>query len=861
MKLSVNYAEIITLAKEKTGKEITLTTLNDKTVKVGYMCRYSIGEYLSRESFEIQEKGMQASITPIIMKKLIFTLLLTCSITLHAQHLLFKGVNMHMPLQEFVVALEARDCHYYHVEDTYALMSGNVFGATPHYFCVHQNFGSYVHSIDLGYAFKNQKEADAFRTILLNTIKKEYPMLNSRKEQTWYNFEGDEGDISIFSGKKNEFAGGDVIYPLETTYVVSVNINDSQRPHRIDYEITNDDTHEVAVVKCVIDKNSKDEYEKDFFSITVPETITLQGEQYMVTTIGENAFSYCDQLQSINMPKTIINIKKNAFYGCDGLKSVFLPKNVKEIAPSAFWNSHNITRIDVDEENPYLCSKDGIVFSKDMKTLICMPQGFSGAYNLPKGVKHLAEHSMVADNLTSVVLPEGLETIGDEAFFWDKNLRNINFPSTLRSIGETAFLKCQLLESIILPEGLKDISRSTFSDCSSIQVLTLPSSLKNIGESAFYGIGYKGMVNIPDSVISIGEKAFSFSSCTHFHIPSSLIFLGNEAFSYSKADFSVSKENAYFFSENGALYDKEKTTLIAFPNNCKSNIVIDKGIKSIANGAFMGNRKILRITLPETLQTIGNKAFEFCDNLLEVSIPENIIEIGEKAFSMCYHLKSVTLPTPTSIKRIGPYFVGDNTSVYVPDENLDFYKESGIIIKDDRYFAKNISIEPISTYKPLEYREPSDLADKMFACIKVKDDVWTLTVDRIKEYCKEVDLVENPRFTNNCITNQSFELLKIESLNEDFIINFSRINYDENRKCISTESAIDCIGYEEAVADYIYSKLKKGRKLIQKNDRHSYIIQKKDTVTFIIPEKSRGLVFIVNVQTNSPLYEQLVSKM
>lgn len=827
---------------------------------MGYICRYSIGEYLSRESFEIQEKGMQASITPIIMKKLIFALLLTCSITLHAQHLLFKGVNMHMPLQEFVVALEARDCHYYHVEDTYALMSGNVFGATPHYFCVHQNFGSYVHSIDLGYAFKNQKEADAFRTILLNTIKKEYPMLNSRKEQTWYNFEGDEGDISILSGKKNEFAGGDVIYPLETTYVVSVNISDSQRPHRIEYEITNDDTHEVAVVKCVIDKNSKDEYEKDFFSITVPETITLQGEQYMVTTIGENAFSYCDQLQSINMPKTIINIKKNAFYGCDGLKSVFLPKNVKEIAPSAFWNSHNITRIDVDEENPYLCSKDGIVFSKDMKTLICMPQGFSGAYNLPKGVKHLAEHSMVADNLTSVVLPEGLETIGDEAFSWDKNLRNINLPSTLRSIGEAAFLKCQLLESIILPEGLKDIPRSAFSDCSSIQILTLPSSLKNIGESAFYGIGYNGEVNIPESVISIGDEAFSFSSCSHFHIPSSLIFLGNEVFSYSKADFTVCKENAFFLSESGALYDKDKTTLIAYPNNCKSNIVIDKGIKFIANGAFMGNKKILRVTLPETLQKIGNKAFEFCDNLLEVSIPENVIELGEKAFSMCYHLKSVTLPTPTSIKRIGKEFVGDNTSVYVPDEYLDFYKNSGIIIKDAGYFAQDISIEPISTYKPLDYREPSDLVDKLFACVEIKKDVWSLTTDMIKEYSTGINIAENPRFAKNCITNKDIELLNVKTLSEDYIINFSRINYDDNFKCVAIESAIDCVGNEAAVADYLYLRLKKGRKLLRKNDNHCYLIQRNNKATFILTEKSLGKVYIVSVQMNGLLYEQIISK-
>ena len=111
-------------------------------------------------------------------------------------------------------------------------------------------------------------------------------------------------------------------------------------------------------------------------------------------------------------------------------------------------------------------------------------------------------------NLTSIVLPDSVQSIGELAFNGCKAVVSITMPSRMSSIGQGAFYFCQNLESIIVPEGVSMIESQTFSVCSSLSSISLPSTLSSIGQLAFSGCGSLGSATIPAAVESIGENAF-----------------------------------------------------------------------------------------------------------------------------------------------------------------------------------------------------------------------------------------------------------------------------------------------------------------------------------------------------------------
>ena len=153
---------------------------------------------------------------------------------------------------------------------------------------------------------------------------------------------------------------------------------------------------------------------------------------HVVTTIGNQAFRQCYQLTEIVLPNTITRIDGWAFAYCEGLKSVTLPSSVEYYSPS-FFRCSNMMAINVSDANPYFCSADGVLFSKDMKKLIEYPHGKGSSYQIPSGV----------------------EIIGEGAFEWRSRLRSISIPQSINTIETLAFSKCFNISDIYY-QGTED---------------------------------------------------------------------------------------------------------------------------------------------------------------------------------------------------------------------------------------------------------------------------------------------------------------------------------------------------------------------------------------------------------------------
>ena len=121
-------------------------------------------------------------------------------------------------------------------------------------------------------------------------------------------------------------------------------------------------------------------------------------------------------MQEIILPQGITSIGKQAFSVCDALESVSLPASVTSIGRDAF-DSSNLSSINVAQGNAVYSSVDGVLFSKDKKTLIFCPKGKSGSFAIPSGVKVIGQSAFrECSKLTGVTIPDGVEKIGEEAF-------------------------------------------------------------------------------------------------------------------------------------------------------------------------------------------------------------------------------------------------------------------------------------------------------------------------------------------------------------------------------------------------------------------------------------------------------------
>lgn len=365
-----------------------------------------------------------------------------------------------------------------------------------------------------------------------------------------------------------------------------------------------------------------------------------QSKTYPANGIPQNAFSlgeniYNAKLNSIILPNSITSIGDSAFYKCINLKGVLtIPNLVISIGNSAFNRCTNLSGT--------------LVLPNSVTTLgeyaFSQCQSLTGL-TLSESLASISRCAFDGDWLLQghLTIPASVTFIDDYAFFYC-SFTGVTIPNSVTSIGTGAFGKCKMLsETIIIPSSVTAIRDNTFAVCARLTNIILPNSLTSIGNNAFAMSGLMS-ITLPDSLISVGNGAFSFSYITgSLGIPASLAYIGHGSFALTGiTEFVVDNDNPYFSAVDGILFDKTKTSLIAYLSSRRE-----------------------AYTIPDFTISIGNYAFDYCNGLTDIIIPASVVSIGVGAFDYCFGLTSITANSDI------PISLGDSSSVFGENVKLN----------------------------------------------------------------------------------------------------------------------------------------------------------------------------------------------
>ena len=427
-----------------------------------------------------------------------------------------------------------------------------------------------------------------------------------------------------------------------------------------------------------------------------------------VTEIGNDAFSFCSNLGSVTIPEGVTSIGENAFFWCNSLSTVVIPASVTRLGGNLFGSCKNLMAIQVAVENPAYCSVDGILYDKQLQTLICCPCGKSGIVAVPDGVAEIGAAAFEGcKDLTSVTLPDSLASIESYAFYNCSGLMSLDLPQSTTFFGGYAFYGCSGLTSITIPEGTISIANYTFYNCINLASITLPNSLWGIGNYAFQYCDSLTSVTIPAHVNSVGYKAFA--DCQS---------LNEIYFRYIAPDFApncfTNTSATVYYPDNdsswteqirqnygGAITWEAYTVIpeIVYSGACGDNVfwtLDEQGLLTITGEGEMPDyesssspwyafkHQINTIDIQEGVSRIGSNAFMECFYVSSVLIPDSVSEIGAWAFQDCDRLQSIVIPA--GVKAIEDAALGScdgMLSIMVSGENPSFISVDGVLYSAD----------------------------------------------------------------------------------------------------------------------------------------------------------------------------------
>lgn len=432
-----------------------------------------------------------------------------------------------------------------------------------------------------------------------------------------------------------------------------------------------------------------------FYQANIKKLVIGEG----VTSVGANAFSDCDKLTSVTLPKSIKTIGGYAFNDCDKLKTIKLPANVTKVDSGAFYSCNSLSGITIPNK---VTSIGGQAFSgcTSLKTL-----------KIGKKVKTIGQSAFYScDSLTSVTIPDSVTTIESYAFGYCSNLKTVKIGKKVKTIGNGAFAGYNgKLQSITVPKTVTKLGDDFVSSETVIESTKGSAAIKWAKKNKYPYVEtngtdkssiYKGKVGkfkwtldkrtgvlkltgsgklvdfinseapwkkhacyvktleLPSKMTSVGANAFrDLYRITSVKLPSGVKALGSSAFSGCDSLKTVTLPEKLTEISSSAFYSCDSLTKINIPDKvtkigsnafeyCTSltSITLGKGVEAIDSGAFGGCTKLKTVKLSQGIKTIGWWAFEYCESLESINLPNSLTELGLSVFRGCKKLKSITIP-------------------------------------------------------------------------------------------------------------------------------------------------------------------------------------------------------------------------
>ncbi len=320
-----------------------------------------------------------------------------------------------------------------------------------------------------------------------------------------------------------------------------------------------------------------------------------------VTDLNFHCFEGFTQLETLILPEHLRYIREGMFSGCYNLKSIRIPASVTRIDDDAFYGS-SLSEIKVASGSKTFCSVDGVLFTKDMRTLLFYPpEKTAQSYTIPNGVKKIAAWAFEGCGyLTAVTIADSVESIGDYAFAYCGNSSGIRFtlPAQVSYVGIEALASASAISVdsknlyYASKNGIlfsKDMTKLVqYPARSAARSYTIPDTVTEIGVAAFALAANLQTIAIPDCVVAIDTAAFS---------------------------------------ESGLV-----------------SVAIPQGVQELPAAAFNSCYELEQVILPDHLTAIGEYAFAYCESLTEVEIPFGITQISSGLFYECSSLTSLVIP-------------------------------------------------------------------------------------------------------------------------------------------------------------------------------------------------------------------------
>ena len=327
-----------------------------------------------------------------------------------------------------------------------------------------------------------------------------------------------------------------------------------------------------------------------------------------------------------------------------------------------------------------------------------------GLIDLCPGSPDAADDVVILDKFTVGTTEYVVTSIGESAFWYNKNIKSVNIPESVTDIGVAAFENCDGLTAVQLPEGLIRISRKLFHNCSQLESVVIPSSIRSIDEQAFADCRSLASLTLPADLNYIGRYAFQntpWYSTQYNEAPDGLFYIGPllvgykgnvptgdlvikegttcigyQAFNYCTGLTSVTIPESLTHIDYRAFYNCVGLTAVHITDLaawCGIEFQWDDVSSSsnplfYAHHLYLNGEEVTDLVIPDGVTSIGQYAFDNCTGLTSVTIPNGVTRICSKAFRNCSNLTSVTIPpSVTIIESLSFLWCNNLTAVHISD--------------------------------------------------------------------------------------------------------------------------------------------------------------------------------------------------